>query len=334
MRHAIAIGTSGGRARGLESRTTSTLASAITKAASKQTYYTIRFLVDRPRVEDAFRAYAYFRWVDDVLDAQPRAGSATADAQRLERVRFLDRQSSLLGQCLRGETPRGVNAREAMLVELVRHADRIDGALETYLRHMMLVMDFDVRRRGRLVSEAELSEYTRWLAVAVTEAMHHFIGNGAAAPRDKTRYRAVSGAHILHMLRDTCTDLRAGYFNVPREWLVRFSIGPGDLHCDAYRAWVAARVDLARANFDAGRAYYGQVQSLRHRVAGLAYMARFEWLIDQLERDEFRLRPRYDRGPSLRTALRMSGLTIAGLAGLRTAPSRSTATASLRGGRP
>ncbi len=43
----------------------------ITKAASKQTYYTIRFLVDRERVADAYRAYAYFRWVDDTLDSIP-----------------------------------------------------------------------------------------------------------------------------------------------------------------------------------------------------------------------------------------------------------------------
>ena len=45
-----------------------TLASAITEAASKQTFYTIRFLVDRERVDDAYRAYGYFRWVDDQLD--------------------------------------------------------------------------------------------------------------------------------------------------------------------------------------------------------------------------------------------------------------------------
>jgi phytoene/squalene synthetase len=45
------------------------LASSITKAASKQTYYTIRYLVDRERVDDAYRAYGYFRWVDDILDA-------------------------------------------------------------------------------------------------------------------------------------------------------------------------------------------------------------------------------------------------------------------------
>ena len=53
---------------------TPSLASSITKAASKQTYYTIRFLVDRERVDDAYRAYGYFRWVDDVLDADSRFG--------------------------------------------------------------------------------------------------------------------------------------------------------------------------------------------------------------------------------------------------------------------
>ena len=46
------------------------LAASITKAASQQTYYTIRFLADRELVPDAYRAYAYFRWVDDALDAE------------------------------------------------------------------------------------------------------------------------------------------------------------------------------------------------------------------------------------------------------------------------
>jgi hypothetical protein len=46
-----------------------TPAASITKVASKQTYYTIRLLVDRERVEDAYRAYGYFRWVDDTLNA-------------------------------------------------------------------------------------------------------------------------------------------------------------------------------------------------------------------------------------------------------------------------
>ena len=66
----------------------SKLARAITKTASQQTYYTLRFLADRDRVADAYRAYAYFRWVDDVLDAE--VGS------ELARRAFLQRQQSLL----------------------------------------------------------------------------------------------------------------------------------------------------------------------------------------------------------------------------------------------
>src|SRR5687768_5881359 len=102
------------------------LASTITRAASKQTYYTIRFLVDRPRVEEAYRAYAYFRWVDDVLDAQAPKGSVVGDAERLERMCFLDRQRSLLEGCLRGVVPRDANRHEAMLVDLVQGADPVN----------------------------------------------------------------------------------------------------------------------------------------------------------------------------------------------------------------
>jgi phytoene/squalene synthetase len=299
------------------------LASAMTREASSQTYYTIRFLVDRPLVDDAYRAYAYFRWLDDVLDAEAPTGSVASDVERAERRRFLDRQQSLLDRCLRGGVPRDANRHEAMLVELVRHTEPMDAGLEAYLRNMMLVMDFDVRRRGRLVSHAELNEYTGWLATAVTEAMHYFIGNGAGAPHDETRYAAVSGAHILHMLRDTDVDVRAGYFNIPKELLETHSIGPADVDTDAYRAWVEDRVRLARAHFEAGRAYFARIESSRHRLAGLAYMARFEWLIETLEREGFRLRARYADGRSLATGLRMSWRVLTGMIGSEGLRSRS-----------
>ena len=55
-----------------QTRSSHALAVAITKSASKQTYATIRLFADRDRASDAFRAYAYFRWVDDVLDAEGR----------------------------------------------------------------------------------------------------------------------------------------------------------------------------------------------------------------------------------------------------------------------
>ena len=53
-------------------------AAEITYAASKQTYYTSNFLVDRDLTDDAYRTYAYFRWVDDILDAASGSGPVPA----------------------------------------------------------------------------------------------------------------------------------------------------------------------------------------------------------------------------------------------------------------
>ena len=287
---------------------TTTPASSSTKAASKQTYYTIHFLVDRERVEDAYRAYGYFRWVDDILDGDSGPGS--------DRIAFLERQKSLLETCYRGESPQDANLQESMLVELVRHDQEENSGLQLYLGNMMQVMDFDVRRRGSVTTQIELNEYTRWLATAVMECIHYFIGHDGFAPRDQTRYLAVSAAHIVHMLRDTFDDAQIGYYNIPSEVLEVNHIGPLDVHRDAYRAWVKSRVLLAREYFKAGKEYFARVQNMRCRLACFAYIARFEWLLDTIEKEGYLLRPHYNERKSPGTALRMSWLTLSSLLSL------------------
>lgn len=285
------------------------LAPFITKAASKQTYYTIRFLVDQERVADAYRAYAYFRWVDDVLDAESTSPP--------ERKAFVQYQQSLLGSCCRGEWPRDANVEEQMLIELIRGNTEENSGLRSYLHNMMAVMAFDAERRGRLISQAELNEYTRCLASAVTEAMHYFIGHNSSSPNDETRYLAVTAAHITHMLRDTFDDSKAGYFNIPREYLEANHIAPQDVHSDAYRTWVENRVKLARAYFKAGRQYLDRVESLRCRLAGFAYTARFEWLLNTIENEGYCLRSQYDERKSFGGGLQMSWLTFSSMINLR-----------------
>jgi phytoene/squalene synthetase len=286
-----------------------TLAPSITRNASKQTYYTIRFLADRDRMEDAYRAYGYFRWVDDVLDAD--SGSAPG------LLAFLERQKFLLEECYQGQPPRDTNLQEKILVELVQHDQEQNSGLQLYLRNMMQVMDFDARRRGRLISQVELNEYTRWLATAVMECIHYFIGHADYSPQDETRYSAVSAAHIIHMLRDMFDDAPIGYYNIPREVLETNHIGPQDVQSDAYRAWVKGRVLLARQYFKAGKSYFAQVQNARCRLACFAYIARFEWLLDTIEREGYCLRPQYPERKSTGVGLRMSWLTISSMVNFR-----------------
>jgi phytoene/squalene synthetase len=281
------------------------LAESITWAASKQTYYTVRYLVDRDRVPDAYRTYAYFRWVDDCLD-QPSAELA-------ERSAFVERQRALMECLYRGQTPLDLTTEEQMLADLV-HSDReMNSGLQTYIRNMMSVMVFDAYRRGRLISQKELSEYTRWLATAVTEAMHYFIGHCCASPHNESRYLAVSAAHIVHMLRDAHEDTAEGYINIPREFLEAHAISASNIDSAPYRMWVKNRVQLARNYFKIGANYLSQVQNPRCRLAGYAYMARFTRFLDAIEKNDYRLQPDYAEFKHPVSALRM-GWTVLGLA--------------------
>jgi len=286
-----------------EYTSTQTLAAAITLAASKQTHYTIRWLVDRDFRPGAFNAYAYFRWVDDYLDQEA--------AQKSERLDFIKRQKELIDGGYLGDWPSHITAEEQMLVDLIRGDREKNSGLKVYINNMMAVMAFDAGRRGRLISQDELGEYTRWLATAVTEAMHYFIGHDCAAPRSEARYLAVTAAHITHMLRDTLEDTAVGYFNIPREFIELQRIDPRDVASAPYRMWVQSRVELARACFAAGRSYLAQIGNPRCRIAGYAYTARFEGVLEAIEKDGYRLRSSYPEGKSLAAGVKMGWSALA-----------------------
>ncbi len=299
-----------------------TLAQSITRAASWQAYQTIRLLVDPDRVTDAYCAYAYFRWVDDIVDggcfALPKEhGGDVSAAEARERAAFLERQKALLDNSYCGNSIPDPTKEEKMLIQLVHHDHEKNSGLQIYLRNMMKGMEFDAERRGRLISEAELNEYTRCLASAVTEAMHYFIGHDRYSPHNEARYLAVSGAHIAHMLRDAYEDVHVGYYNIPREVLQEAHIQPHDIQSKAYRAWVLSRVQLARQYLQAGKAYIADVEEARCRLAGFAYVARFEWLLDTLEREAYVIRPGYSERKRLGAKCRIGLFTLSSVINAR-----------------
>jgi phytoene/squalene synthetase len=271
------------------------LASSITRSASLQTYLTIRYFVDRELVADAYRSYAYFRWVDDCLDENTLVPK--------ERIAFLDRQRALLAACYQGIGIEDVSPEESMLVDLVQNHPQRGSGLELYLRNMMAVMQFDLKRRGRMVSQAELSQYTRLLATAVTEALHYFIGHDCPSPHGDNRYLAVQGAHIVHMLRDYQEDIQVGYINIPIETVQEHDLDLNDLDDPNFQAWVQSRLRLAETCFRLGREHIAQVGNLRCRLAGYAYLSRFEWMLQAIAADQYRLRATYPERKSWRAGL-------------------------------
>ena len=260
------------------------LARAITRRASTQTYQIIRWLVDRGRTEDAFRAYAYFRWVDDVVDAPA--------VDRGACLTFLARQKQLCQDLMNGARPASLNRHERMLADLMAGRDAHPG-LPSYLERMMAVIEFDALRRGRLITLAELDRYTFLLATAVWDAIEYFVGHTHRYLPGPARVQAASGAHIIHMLRDTADDLPAGYFNIPSELLEAHGLRPGDTQHPAYVAWVRERVEQARRCFLEGKRYLRSTGCLRATITGYLYIARFEFVLRRIEADGYHLRASY-----------------------------------------
>ena len=81
----------------LDHNASAALAASLTREASAQTFYTIRYLADRPLVADAYRAYAYFRWVDDMVDQ--------GQMLKADRLAFLARQQEIIACCYQDEWP-------------------------------------------------------------------------------------------------------------------------------------------------------------------------------------------------------------------------------------
>jgi phytoene/squalene synthetase len=153
------------------------------------------------------------------------------------------------------------------------------------------------------------------LATAVTDALYYFIGHDEPAPCHEARYQAVTAAHVTHMLRDTLEDIDAGYFNIPGEYLQMHRISQLNVTSPAYRRWVCGRVKLARRYFEEGREYLAQVKNLRLRLAGLAYTARFEWMLRAIEGDNYYLRAEYPERKSLWAGLWMGWSALASMMG-------------------
>jgi phytoene/squalene synthetase len=279
------------------------LARSITWKSSKQSYLTARLLADGDLVDDCLRAYAYFRWVDDTVDISLRSTE--------ERMEFIARQKNLIGRLYLHERPLELSPEEEMLADLIGHDRGQNSGLQSFIRHFMAVIEFDAHRTGRLVGRQELAAYTSCLGTAVMDGLLYFIGNGHPYPRTPERNLAVVGAHLTHMLRDTLEDLPVGFINIPAEDIEKNGIDLEKAESEPFRQWVRAQVEQARTCFQAGKTYIDSLEVLRARLAGVWYCARFECILNAIERDGYRLRMEYPERKCLGTWLKMIYLALA-----------------------
>jgi phytoene/squalene synthetase len=276
------------------------LAQSITRHSSTQTYYTARMMVDRDKMYDFFRAYAYFRWADDFIDVHSKSDE--------ERISFIERQRAIIDGLYRQEEFTDLMIEESMVAELIENDRQDASGLQSFIRNMLAIVEFDAYRRGRLISNAELDWYTNRLGRSVTDGILYFVGNGHPYSSGDSKYLAATAAHITHLLRDMVRDTADGFINIPQEYLELHGIRPDDVNSPAYREWVRDRVHDARTYFSGGKTYLDELEVLRAKVVGHWYCARFEAVLDTIERDDYLLRDTYNERRRISTWLRIGWL--------------------------
>jgi len=281
---------------------TSELARSITKAGSKQAFYTGRLVIDRDLVDDYYRAYAYFRWADDIIDSPAYT--------KEERIAFVKRQKELIDDLYNGARPTGLTSEEEILADLIHHDRGERSGLQSFIRNMFAIIEFDAYRKGGSIDQEELDWYSECLARSVTDGMQYFIGNGRSYPDGTNRYSAARGAHIAHLLRDTILDTSDGFVNVPDAYLETYKINAEDVESEPYRSWVQRRVKEARNYLSEGKRYLDALDVLRCKLAGFWYCARFEAVLDTIEHDDYHLRLEYKERQKLSTWFKISWLAV------------------------
>jgi phytoene/squalene synthetase len=244
-------------------------------------------MVDKNLVTDFYRAYAYFRWADDIIDVTSQS--------RDERISFVKRQRKLIDRLYNDERPSNLEPEENIVADLINHDKEENSRLRSFINNMFAIIEFDAYRKGRGINSNELTWYSNCLSQSVTDGLQYFIGNNNPYPTGENRCLAAYAAHITHLLRDMISDIRDGFINIPQEYLNEHGIDPEDLDSPPFRAWVRNRVEQARENFREGKRYLDSLEVLRCKIMGYWYCARFEGVLDIIERDGFTLRAVYNK---------------------------------------
>jgi len=160
------------------SEDSASLARSITWVGSKQTYIIARLLVDKELVNDFMRAYAYFRWMDNIIDVSEKSAQG--------REAFIQRQSGLIDSLYKNEIPDDLLPEEEILADLISHDTVENSGLKSFICNMFAIIEFDVYRKGKLISSDELAWYTERLSRSVIDGLLFFIGNECQYPMSKS----------------------------------------------------------------------------------------------------------------------------------------------------
>lgn len=222
-----------------------------------------------------YMAYAYFRWLDDLVDQ--------VEISRNLAIEIVERQRMLVQAWYSGKDPAPLDRSEALLRAVIEHDRRTGYRLHHMIGSFLAALAWDAERRHTVVSQHDLDRYSLWLGCAYAEGLLFGLG---LDPADAAYQGAIDAcgvaAHLAHLVRDLRIDLALGYINISTEDIERFSIDLADPRLRGVGRWVPTTVERAQILFQQGRMQRRAMPSLRARLVFDLVCLRYLRLLDQI----------------------------------------------------
>jgi len=281
-------------------------AEQITQKESATLYYLAKLLFNWGTLPIFCLVYAYFRWLDDVLDAPHQSN--------LTMREIISRQTELLANLYQSRDVSLQNQAEEMLQLAIEYDVAHKNYLQNYIMEMFHALEFDAHRRYQSCSHSLLNEYSKNLGQSYTRVLQAFTHapNTQFLATDNV-YQAGIAAHQAHILRDFYNDIALGYYNISAEDMAKWGWSVNDLAEVDLHEWVQEIVTTAYSSFLTGLQGFSQVKNKRFRFLGYAMSIQYIFILETIQCDDYQLRRCYqpsnrDKGRMLLWALKATFL--------------------------
>jgi phytoene/squalene synthetase len=259
------------------------------KASNLTAYLLVRLFTKADRRDYLFLIYAYFRWIDDMVDSP--------GTSKEEKERFIEQQRGFLANLYDGQACLETCTLEEQFAQWFVAYDREIGfLLKDDVLGMFSVLKHDLDRDRAPWSAEEMYEFICLESKSYINMIRFSCGE-TGNYKGANRYDEGVACKLAHLLRDFVEDLNQGTMNISRDDLQKYEINLDKGNHENFRLWVKDQVMLAGERFRMGKHNLSNSSRLRYKIASQLYCAKYEDILAMIEKDNYFLRAKYRRTP-------------------------------------
>jgi hypothetical protein len=179
-------------------------------------------------------AYAYMRWLDDIVDNISNNESTINN--------FLVHQRKLINNLYNGKNITTQIEQEKLLIDFINYDISIGCQLKEDFLIMLETLFFDLNRRHKICTKFEIEEYSYRMAKSFSSFILHFLNGENVKEKEEIITLASYGCQA-YMLRDLAEDIKNGLINIDKETIDKYGINIKEPHCDQILIWIRKKAN-------------------------------------------------------------------------------------------